>query len=566
LLSSEMNVMSRIRGLAGAMRSAGPRAHGWMAFGAYVVVSILFFGLPVLGDMTGSHVGVGGRDAKFFMWCLRYWPDAFSHARDPFVTSLLWAPAGFNLAWTTSIPGLGFLAAPITLLIGPVATFNLIAILAPALAGWAAYLLARRITRAFWPSLLGGYLFGFSTHMLGQLRGHPNLYVIAAVPLCAYLVLRRLDGSLSRVTFAVLLCLTFVFQFLVSTEVFLTMTIFGGVAFLAGLLAARGERRRDLVQAGILVSVCYLATAVVVSPYLYDAFLRAGPPRLPNRRSADLLALVMPRRNTLIGGQAFQGLQARLRGNITEDGSYLSIPAILVLAGFARSHWRTVAGKVLLPTFVVTVVCALGSHLVVAGRSSLPLPWELVGRLPLVKYVITIRFGMYTALLLGLMAAIWLADGGTKWIRWGLAGAVVVFLLPNLPAGIWHADIPPTPSFFTAGTYRDYLQPDEIVLFIPASRGEPLLWQLSTDFYFRMADGRTGVRPARDRSRVGGKLERGELVRDDLIELGAYLEAHEVRTIMVEDQPNFASIRRVVALLGWEETDVGGMALYRRPP
>jgi hypothetical protein len=50
---------------------------------------------------------------------MRVW---FSLARhlNPFLTSQVWAPQGVDLTWTTSIPAVGLLAAPLTLTLGPV--------------------------------------------------------------------------------------------------------------------------------------------------------------------------------------------------------------------------------------------------------------------------------------------------------------------------------------------------------------------------------------------------------------------------------------------------------------
>ena len=45
----------------------------------------------------------------------------------------------------------------------------------PALAAWTAFLLCRYLTRPLWPSLVGGYLFGFSSYVLGARRRRGDL-------------------------------------------------------------------------------------------------------------------------------------------------------------------------------------------------------------------------------------------------------------------------------------------------------------------------------------------------------------------------------------------------------
>jgi hypothetical protein len=71
------------------------------------------------------------------------------------------------------VPGLALLFAPLTLIAGPIASYNVAAILMPALAAWTAFLLCRYLTHAVWPSLVAGYLFGFSLFALHHaLDGH----------------------------------------------------------------------------------------------------------------------------------------------------------------------------------------------------------------------------------------------------------------------------------------------------------------------------------------------------------------------------------------------------------
>ena len=64
---------------------------------------------------------------------LVWWPYAIAHHLNPFVTQLIFAPVGFNLTWSTSIPLLSLLALPLTSTMGPIAAFNLLCVVFPAL-------------------------------------------------------------------------------------------------------------------------------------------------------------------------------------------------------------------------------------------------------------------------------------------------------------------------------------------------------------------------------------------------------------------------------------------------
>ncbi len=164
---------SRPRGLAGL--AAG---------GFYLVSSFLYFGLHVIAHPDSRTIGMG-TDPYGFVWAFAWWPHAIGHGENPFTTHSIWAPEGLNLAWTTSVPALALLFTPLTVLAGPLVSFNVAALLMPAVAAWAAYVLCQRLTGRFWPSLAGGYLFGFSSYTLGHEQGHLHLTASFTLPLAA---------------------------------------------------------------------------------------------------------------------------------------------------------------------------------------------------------------------------------------------------------------------------------------------------------------------------------------------------------------------------------------------
>ncbi len=150
-----------------------------LAFAIYQALAILWFGTPVLSDFSHTYIGFKiSADPGGYMWFLKWWPYALSHRLNPFITKIVWAPSGFNLTWAASIPLPALAAAPITQLWGPVVAWNVLCLMSPALAAWCAFILCRHLCGAFLPSLIGGYLFGFSPYMLGHLLGHLSLIVV----------------------------------------------------------------------------------------------------------------------------------------------------------------------------------------------------------------------------------------------------------------------------------------------------------------------------------------------------------------------------------------------------
>src|SRR5262249_6376627 len=141
---------------------------------------------------------------------------------------------------------------------GTLASTNLLKLLSPALAAWGAYLVCRRLTGRFWPSVVGGYLFGFSAYIVGQMLYHLNLIMVFPIPLLVYLVIRLVEGSFGRIAFLALASLTLLGLFSISTELFATTAFFGGIAFLIALIAGGKDRLR------ILEAIAWTAGAFVI--------------------------------------------------------------------------------------------------------------------------------------------------------------------------------------------------------------------------------------------------------------------------------------------------------------
>ena len=72
------------------------------AFALYLAFSIMFFGRALFGHLSDFYLSIGV-DPALMMWSLVWWPHAIVHGLNPLLTHAIWAPSGFNLAWSTSI-------------------------------------------------------------------------------------------------------------------------------------------------------------------------------------------------------------------------------------------------------------------------------------------------------------------------------------------------------------------------------------------------------------------------------------------------------------------------------
>jgi len=557
--------------------AARPWLEAILALLLFVAASVLLFGIPVLGDIGHTYVGLGRpelgtghTDPSVFMWSLVWWPHALSHGMDPFVTHLVWAPAAVHLAWTTTIPGAALLLWPITSLLGPVGAFNVLMLLAPALAAWTAFLLCRYVTGAFWASLVGGYLFGFSSYELAQMTAHLNLALIFPVPLAVLLVLLRASERLKPVPFVLLMVLTLALQFSFSIETALTMTLFGG---LAGLLAfaLAPQTRRAVVKTAGWTALSYVSATVLLIPFVLALASSSGrvPDDWQSKYVTDAVNLVVPTRTALLAPPGATGIADRFVAGLSEEGGYLG-PLVLVVLLFAARTWRTVAGKLLLSLLGLIVLASLGPALRLAGTTTIPLPWALTAHVPFVRMALPARFMLHAWLVLGVLTTVWLATSSSRpWARWGkwaLAGLCVAALLPNLALPLWHANTD-TPAFFATDLHRRYLEPGRNTLVVPfASNGFSMLWQAEAAMSFPMTGGYIACRvpPEYQRWAIVHSFITNRRIPGFTIQLQAFLGHFDVAAVVVDPRAP-GPWRLVFGTLPVKPAAVGGVLVYRLP-
>lgn len=133
-------------------------------------------------------------DPQQSIWFLRWIPYAISHGMDPLFTKQLNAPDGVNLMWNALVPLLGVVAAPVTLLGGPILAYNVVMTAVIVLDASFACLALRRYARGMVGPIVGGAVYGFSPFVVSHAVLHLNLATALAPPM--FLIL--LDEVLVR--------------------------------------------------------------------------------------------------------------------------------------------------------------------------------------------------------------------------------------------------------------------------------------------------------------------------------------------------------------------------------
>ncbi|HUC86981.1 MAG TPA: hypothetical protein VMR75_01455 [Candidatus Saccharimonadales bacterium] len=481
------------------------------------------------------------------------------------MTNYVWYPAGYNLAWTTSIPAVALIMTPVTLLLNANASFNILALLAPVLSATACFYLVHYVTKKFFPALVAGYVFGFSSYELGQLLGHLNLYLTFLIPLAILVFLLRIDRKLSKLAYIALLSVITVGLFGTSIEIFTTFAVFAGLSIIIFYLVL-GKAERKAIKSTLRDSCwSFVISLAILSPYLYFLIrgygLQPGVLNSPLIFSANLLNYVIPTPLTLIGSAHFSKISANFSGNFSETGAYLGIPLVLILAYYVIRSWRKNYVKALAAILVVLIISSLGPRLHVSGAAaSIPLPWLLATHLPFLKFALPTRFTLYVSLVAAIMMGLWLSQEGSTSrtiLKYLVALIAIVALLPNTSQYDWKTIT--VPPIFTKAVASRYIKQDEAIAVLPyGSDGSSMYYQYTSGMRFKQSGGYIGTAAA-------PFTEQFEQPGPNFTnELAAFCSKYKLTKIIYTRQTSPVLVKALSAT-GWPTENEGGVEVISVP-
>ena len=534
-----------------------PRFYYAILFGVlilYALIAYQYFGLGALTNLKSKVVGTFRWEDFFdqmpYIWCLKWWPYAFTHHLNPFITDYVWTPTGYNLAASpATLLSLSILTWPLQKLFGVLVVYNLLAIFTPALAAWTMFILCWWLIKRPVPAFLGGYLFGFSTYTVAHSQVvHFGLYAaIFLIPLIILIALKFLKHEIKPLIFIVLTTLLFTFFFLTISEVFVTFSFCYFLAFLLALLICIEDRER-LKKLGLYTFLSYLLTAILTSPLLWYYFTDKinGPTTVPTvGLTNDLIGFLFPTSNFLISSANF--LQ-NIHFHLGVD-SYLGIP-LLVLIFFAIRNWNIRICKLLIILFFIFLIISLGPLWIFNGHPVTSFfPNTIFYSLPIFKYALPMRYWLYSTFILALIAVVWIKDSSVYSWRTILVVISCLFIIPSYDRLNYGYSINQTnnPPFFVSQDLKKILTPGENILILPYSgknsNGLDLWYQVESNFYFKMSQGFVGVFPLAVQTRIPHAwvssiyigLFGDQLSIIKIPEFIDYLKKHEIRDIVVLD-------------------------------
>ena len=469
---------------------------------ARLLAPATYLALAVLGHLPafrslGSTTQCACGDAPQTDWFLGWTPYAVGSGSSPWFSSHLVVPDGVNLMWNTLLPLPGLLAWPVTATAGVLASHTLLAVLAFAGSATAMWWVAGRFAPWPWARFAAGLLYGFSPYLVAQGTGHLNLSLVMLPPVVLLLAHEIYVRQRRRAAVAGALLGLVAFAQMMTTLEVLASTF---VVALAGTVVLAVQQRQHLTRERARHATVALLTAVgtlsVLAAWPLKVLLTGpravlDPVQDTSPYAADLLGIVVPTIHQVLGTDA----TLTWGGNDSENGSYLGLPLLVVLAllvwrfrGIAVVRWAAMLG-------VLAWVLSLGERLHVAGsETAIPLPFSVLAELPLLHNLAAVRLSLYVVLCAALVLAVGLdrlhAAGRLRpAVALPVALLCALSLVPDWPYSYQQAG---TPAYFTAGAV-DRVPAGSLALTYPVPRfhpsSAPMLWQAQAGFRYRSVGG-----------------------------------------------------------------------------
>ena len=372
-----------------------------------------------------SHVIPGAvyADPVQAIWYLQWTPFALLHAHNPFITNYIDYPLGVNLATNTWAPALGLAASPITAILGPVATYNLLLRLAFASSATSMFFVLRGWTKWRPAAFAGGLLYGFGSYMSDHGQWHLQL-AFAPIPPLILWCLNELFITQRRSPRRIGLWLGLLcsIQFLIHSEIFADCVLIGAVGALTLTVMNRYEAGRRVRSA--LIGLAWAITSFAIM-CTYPIWLLVSGPRhidgpisplwLVSQEHADLLGPIA--RNIVVHLRAENGsalLTHGIQTTFVNNTDYLGLPlaALIVVTVILLRRALIIRFAALLA--LASYVLTLGPGLNVDGHNTgVPLPALLLTHLPLLNDIIWNRWSLFMMLFAGILLAV----GMDRWLN-----------------------------------------------------------------------------------------------------------------------------------------------------
>ena len=448
-------------------------------------------------DPNGRYLQDSLQDQNQWEWFFAATAHNVSHFQNPLFTDLQGFPDGVNLMANTVMLGLSVPLTPITLLAGPAISLALAMTLGLAVTATAWYwLIVKRVVRQRGAAFAGATLATFAPPMISHANAHPNFVVLFMMPLIIDRALRLCEGERVRRNGVVLGLMT-AYQIFLGEEPLL-LAAMGMVLFALAYAAVRRDVARTAwrpLSRGLLTGMA-VCLPIVAVPLYWQFF---GPQSYHSVLHGDNagnspLALISFAERSLIAGDADRANALSL--NPTEQNAFYGWPLVALALAIVVRLWERTLVKALAFTAVAAALLSLGPEFrIPLSDIVLPGPWALLAKQPLFESVIEGRVAMICAPALGMLLAVAVervaATPNLSTLYFGML-AVVLAVLPIVPAPLKSVERVDVPPFIADGIWKSYVGKGESLVPVPLpdpGNAEALHWQTAADLGFKLPGG-----------------------------------------------------------------------------
>lgn len=421
----------------------------WTVGWRFAVVATISFLVPdlllfrgIVFSSTLRIAGWGFPDNYQQVWFLEWPAHALATGQNIFVSHSLNYPFSVNLMTNTSMILLGVLATPLTLLAGPIVTYNVLLALGLLASALAMTYAAHKIwLRPPW-ALLAGYIYGFSSFEVGEATSHVFMVFAVFPPLIflvvASLILETLSVCRAGITLGILFALCALISF---ERCFDTAFVTAAASIVAAVIWRESLTHEVIRRVATGLGYALLAfTCVMAVPFSFALF---GPEHVSlNVHNYVALYHGYLSQFFLGGPAAFPPVAPtfhwtwNLFTSTSRNQLFVGVPLIIfLLMAIARNRrLKTMYFFLVVGTFLILMT--LGNSVYLGGSWSLWSPVRYLDKLPLFSSALPERFGMFVWLLIAFVTAAVLQSWSTIIVddatgrkldigRWSLAVVVV---------------------------------------------------------------------------------------------------------------------------------------------
>jgi hypothetical protein len=561
------------------------RRHAGVALAGYLL-GALWLTNDLWSNLTGVRIAGNPGDINLYQWWFGWWPHALSSGVDPFITDLMNMPVGVSLMANTSMAFPALATSWLFASAGPLATYNILSTLAPALTGFFFYSCARRMEIGAPAAFVGGLVFGFSPAIVHSLIGHLSMAMAMLLPVLVLLNVWAWTTSRPRRTGITLGLAAFV-QTMTGEEVLFQAGVATLVAFVVVAVSRPGLVRSGLSTVARTYAWAFLVYIPLAGYPLYVQFLgplkQHGSPFWIDYFAADLAAFTTA--PELVWHGPGSGVD-RFPAGLPEHLAYLGWPLIIFCVWTIVRHWDDLRVRVAGVGLAFSAVLSMGGTLWVRGhQTEQKLPYAWLENLPVISSALPSRYGLLAAmfaatlLTVGLDSAI--RHGSPQPVRVGAVLLCALVLLTLAPKPLPVEPVPDIPRYFTSQA-RD-LPAGTRALIVPFPRPaqtEPLRWQVAAGYSYA-APGGYFIAPGSDgHAYIGGAAgtlqqllveveEKGQpvVVTGELrTAVAAELSGWDIDMAILGPGPRHPELRALLTeLFGAPPREVEGVLIWDRP-